>query len=225
MSVAEAGLATQTQTKPKAPLFGKKEKAFVKDPLWDNNPITLQVLGICSALAVTTSLQPTVVMCIALTFVLCGSNVIISLMRNLIPSKIRIIVMLSVISTLVILVDQVLKAYSYSMSKQLSVFVGLIITNCIVMGRAEAFAMANKPWPSFLDGLGNSLGYSVILILVGFGRELFGSGTLFGISVIPSGLYTLGYENMGLMITPPGAFLLLGIIIWVQRTLSKKFED
>jgi len=223
MSVAEATAPAQAKTK--APLFGKKERTYVKDPLWDNNPITLQVLGICSALAVTTSLQPTVVMCIALTFVLCGSNVIISLMRNLIPSKIRIIVMLSVISTLVILVDQVLKAYSYSMSKQLSVFVGLIITNCIVMGRAEAFAMANKPWPSFLDGLGNSLGYSVILIMVGFGRELLGSGTLFGLTVIPSGLYNLGYENMGLMITPPGAFLLLGIIIWIQRTLSKQFED
>lgn len=225
MSVAEATAPSQTQVKPKAPLFGKKERTFVKDPLWDNNPITLQVLGICSALAVTTSLQPTVVLCIALTFVLCGSNVIISLMRNLIPSKIRIIVMLSVISTLVILVDQVLKAYSFQMSKQLSVFVGLIITNCIVMGRAEAFAMANKPWPSFLDGLGNSLGYSIILVMVGFGRELFGSGTLFGISLIPGSVYEMGYENMGLMITPPGAFLLLGIIIWIQRTTSKTFED
>lgn len=224
MSVAEA-TASQTQAKPKSPLFGKKERQFVKDPLWDNNPITLQVLGICSALAVTTSLQPTVVMCIALTFVLCGSNVTISLMRNLIPSKIRIIVMLSVVSTLVILVDQVLKAYSYAMSKELAVFVGLIITNCIVMGRAEAFAMANKPWPSFLDGLGNSLGYSIILILVGFGRELLGSGTVFGVAVIPEALYSMGYVNMGLMITPPGAFLLLGVIIWVQRSLSKQYED
>lgn len=225
MSVAEASTSTQQQSKPKAPLFGKKERTYVKDPLWDNNPITLQVLGICSALAVTTSLQPTVVMCFALTFVLCGSNVIISLMRNLIPSKIRIIVMLSVVSTLVILVDQVLKAFAYSMSKELAVFVGLIITNCIVMGRAEAFAMANKPWPSFLDGFGNSLGYSVILILVAFGRELLGAGTVFGVSVIPSGLYSMGYENMGLMILAPGAFLLLGVIIWIQRSLSKQFED
>ena len=206
-------------------LFGKKEKAAVKDPVWDNNPITLQVLGICSALAITTSLQPSIVMCFALTFVLCGSNIVVSFLRNLIPSKIRIIVMLSVISTLVILVDQVLKAYSFQMSKQLSVFVGLIITNCIVMGRAEAFAMANKPWPSFLDGLGNSLGYSVILILVAFFRELFGAGTLFGAQVIPQSLYDMGYVNMGLMLTPPGAFLILGLIIWVQRTMSKQFED
>ena len=158
MSVAEATAKTE--------LFGKKEKTIVKDPLWDNNPITLQVLGICSALAVTTSLQPSLVMCVALTAVLCGSNVVISLLRDLISSMFCIIVMLSVISSLVIMVDQILKAYAYEMSKSLSVFVGLIITNCIVMGRAEAFAMANKPWPSFLDGLGNSLGYSIILILV-----------------------------------------------------------
>lgn len=214
--------ATATQ---KTELFGKKQRAIVKDPVWDNNPITLQVLGICSALAITTSLQPSLVMCVALTAVLCGSNVTISILRNMIPSKIRIIVMLSVVSTLVILVDQVLKAFSYSMSKQLSVFVGLIITNCIVMGRAEAFAMANKPWPSFLDGLGNSLGYSVILIVVAFGRELLGAGTLFGAQVIPQALYDMGYVNVGLMLTPPGAFLLLGVIIWLQRTMSKKFED
>lgn len=223
MSTATA--TATTQAKPKVELFGKKEKTIVKDPLWDNNPITLQVLGICSALAVTTSLKPTLVMCLALTAVLCGSNVIISLMRNMIPGKIRIIVMLSVISSLVILVDQLLKAYAYDISKQLSVFVGLIITNCIVMGRAEAFAMANKPWPSFLDGLGNALGYSIILILVGFGRELFGSGTLLGFQIIPQAVYDMGYVNVGLMITPPGAFLLLGIIIWIQRTTSKKFED
>ncbi len=214
--------ATATQ---KTELFGKKQRAIVKDPVWDNNPITLQVLGICSALAITTSLKPALVMCVALTVVLCGSNVTISILRNMIPSKIRIIVMLSVVSTLVILVDQVLKAFSYSMSKQLSVFVGLIITNCIVMGRAEAFAMANKPWPSFLDGLGNALGYSVILILVAFGRELVGAGTLFGAQVIPQAVYDAGYVNVGLMLTPPGAFLLLGLIIWLQRTMSKKFED
>lgn len=218
-------MSTATAEKPRIELFGKKERTFVKDPIWENNPITLQVLGICSALAITTAIKPAAVMCVALTFVLCGSNVIISLLRNMIPSKIRIIVMLSVISTLVILVDQVLKAYSFQMSKQLSVFVGLIITNCIVMGRAEAFAMANKPWPSFLDGLGNSLGYSVILLVVAFGRELFGAGTLFGMQVIPQALYDVGYVNVGLMLTPPGAFLLLGLIIWVQRTMSKKFED
>jgi len=216
--------ATLTE-KAKAPLFGKKERAAVKDPLWDNNPVTLQVLGICSALAITTSMKPALVMCISLTFVLCGSNVVISLLRNFIPNKIRIIVMLSVVSTLVILVDQVLKAYAFDMSKQLSVFVGLIITNCIVMGRAEAFAMANKPWPSFLDGLGNGMGYSIILILVATGREILGNGTWFGIQLIPQAVYDLGYNNMGLMLLPPGAFLLLGIIIWIQRTLSGQFED
>ena len=223
MSVAEA--KTAEAAKPKVELFGKKQRAMVKDPLWDNNPITLQVLGICSALAITTSLQPALVMCISLTFVLCGSNVTISLLRNLIPNKIRIIVMLSVVSTLVILVDQVLKAVAYDMSKELSVFVGLIITNCIVMGRAEAFAMANKPWPSFLDGLGNSLGYSVILILVATGREFLGNGTLMGFSLVPQGAYEAGFVNMGLMLLPPGAFLILGIIIWIQRTLSKQYED
>ncbi len=221
MSVAEATAAPVK----KVELFGKKERQIVKDPLWDNNPITLQVLGICSALAVTTSMKPTVVMCIALTAVLTGSNVIISLMRDFIPGKIRIIVMLSVISSLVILVDQMLKAFSYSMSKELSVFVSLIITNCIVMGRAEAFAMANKPWPSFLDGLGNALGYSVILLMIGFGRELLGSGALFGFKLIPQFMYDMGYVDMGLMITPPGAFILLGFIIWIQRESSKHYED
>ncbi len=211
--------------KPKVELFGKKEREAVKDPLWDNNPVTLQVLGICSALAITTSMKPALVMSIALTTVVAGSNVVISLLRNLIPSKIRIIVMLAVISTLVSLVDQLLKAYSYEMSKELAVFVGLIITNCIVMGRAEAFAMANKPWPSFLDGVGNGLGYSLILMLVAFGRELLGNGSLFGVPLVPQALYDLGYANMGLMLLPPGAFLLLGIIIWIQRTMSKHFED
>lgn len=218
-------MATATVETPKVALFGKKERTIVKDPLWDNNPITLQVLGICSALAITTALQPSLVMCFALTFVLCGSNVIISILRNLIPNKIRIIVMLAVISSLVIMVDQILKTVAYEQSKELSVFVGLIITNCIVMGRAEAFAMANKVWPSLLDGLGNSLGYSIILLMVAFGRELLGSGTLFGLQVVPQALYDLGYENMGLMLTPPGAFLLLGIIIWIQRQTSGTFEE
>jgi len=217
--------ATETAAKPKVEIFGKKQRKIVKDPVWDNNPITLQVLGICSALAITTSLQPALVMCISLTFVMCGSNVIISILRNFIPNKIRIIVMLSVISTLVILVDQVLKAYAFDMSKELSVFVGLIITNCIVMGRAEAFAMANKVWPSFLDGLGNSLGYSLILIIVAFFRELFGNGTLFGFQMVPEALYQAGYTNMGLMLLPPGAFLILGLIIWFQRSLSGQYEE
>ncbi len=170
-------------------------------------------------------METAVVMSIAVIAVLIGSNAAISAMRNKIPPSIRIIVQLTVIASLVIIVDQVLKAYVYEISKQMSVFVGLIITNCIVMGRAEAFAMANKPWPSFLDGLGNALGYSVILILVAFGRELVGAGTLFGAQVIPQAVYDAGYVNVGLMLTPPGAFLLLGLIIWLQRTMSKKFED
>ncbi|PIE03526.1 MAG: NADH:ubiquinone reductase (Na(+)-transporting) subunit D [Acidobacteria bacterium] len=220
-------MSTGTSAAPakKASLFGKKEQKFLKDPLWDTNPITLQVLGICSALAVTSTLKPALVMCISVIVVLCGSNVIISLMRNMIPSKIRIIVMLAVVSTLVTLVDQVLKAYMYELSKELSVFVGLIITNCIVLGRAEAFALANRPWPSFLDGLGNGLGYSIILVLVAIGRELFGNGTLMGFQVIPSSLYDMGYVNSGLMILSPGAFILLGLIIWVQKAFSKTVEE
>ncbi len=218
-------MSVATQEVEKAPLFGKKEKAALKDPLWDNNPVTLQVLGICSSLAITTSMKPALVMAISLTVVTAGSNVVISLLRNFIPNKIRIIVMLSVVSTLVIMVDQLLKAYMFDMSKQLSVFVGLIITNCIVMGRAEAFAMANKPWPSLLDGLGNGLGYGLILMLVATFREILGGGTWFGIHIVPQALYDLGYSNMGLMLLPPGAFLLLGSIIWIQRTLSGKFED
>ena len=217
--------ATATpETKPKAPIFGKKERAIVRDPLWDNNPITLQVLGICSALAVTTQMSTTMVMCAAVTVVLSCSNVIVSLLRSFIPNKIRIIVMLAVVASLVIVVDQVLKAYLFEMSKQLSVFVGLIITNCILLGRAEGFAMANKPWPSLLDGLGNALGYSVILILVATAREVFGSGTWFGMKVIPAFVYELGYQNVGLMILPPGAFIILGLLIWIQRSISKTYE-
>jgi len=220
-------MSTATVAAPakKASLFGKKEQKFMKDPLWDTNPITLQVLGICSALAVTSTLKPALVMCISVIVVLCGSNVIISLMRNMIPSKIRIIIMLAVVSTLVTLVDQLLKAYMFELSKELSVFVGLIITNCIVLGRAEAFALANKPWPSFLDGLGNGLGYSIILVLVAIGREIFGNGSLMGFRVIPQFLYEIGYVNAGLMILPPGAFILLGLIIWIQKTFSKTVED
>ncbi len=206
-------------------LLSKQDKKIVKDALWDNNPITFQVLGICSALAVTVQLKSTLVMCAALTFVIVMSNTIISLMRNQIPAKIRIIVQLSVISTLVILADQFLKAYMYDVSKQLSIFVGLIITNCIVMGRAEAFAMQNRVWKSFLDGLGNGLGYSAILILIAIGRESLGSGTLLGYSVVPQFLYDLGYVNCGMMVLAPGAFFLLGIIIWIQRAISGYAEE
>jgi len=201
-------------------LLSKKNMGFIKDPLMDNNPIATQVLGICSALAVTVQLQTAIVMSLAVIAVVSISNVMISLVRNKVPSNIRIIVELAIIATLVILVDQVLKAFLYDISKQLSVFVGLIITNCIVLGRAEAFALQNKPWPSFLDGVGNGLGYSMILITVAFGREILGSGTLFGFQLIPDAVYAAGYQNMGLMVLAPGAFILLGLIIWVQRTIT-----
>jgi len=206
-------------------LLSKKNMGFLKDPLMDNNPISTQVLGICSALAVTVQLQTAIVMSLAVISVLSFSNVLISLVRNKVPSNIRIIVELAIIATLVILVDQVLKAFLYDISKQLSVFVGLIITNCIVLGRAEAFALQNKPWPSFLDGVGNGLGYSMILIAVAFGRELLGSGSLFGFQVIPDAAYAAGYQNMGLMVLAPGAFILLGLIIWVQRTITGTVAD
>jgi len=215
----------QLESIPKEKLFSKKNKRILSDPLSDNNPITLQVLGICSALAVTVQLNTAMVMSLAVVFVLTISNVTISLLRNQIPSKIRIIVELAVIATLVILVDQVLKAYLYDISKKLSVFVGLIITNCIIMGRAEAFALQNKPWPSFLDGLGNALGYSFILVVVAFFRELLGNGTLFGIQIVPQFLYNAGYENMGLMVLSPGAFILLGLLIWVQRIMTQKIVE
>ncbi|MBT3630437.1 MAG: NADH:ubiquinone reductase (Na(+)-transporting) subunit D [Candidatus Marinimicrobia bacterium] len=206
-------------------LLSKKNMVFLKDPLMDNNPISTQVLGICSALAVTVQLQTAIVMSIAVISVISISNVLISLIRNKVPSNIRIIIELAIIASLVILVDQVLKAFLYDISKQLSVFVGLIITNCIVLGRAEAFALQNKPWPSFLDGVGNGLGYSMILIVVAFGRELLGSGTLFGFQVIPDAAYAAGYQNMGLMVLAPGAFILLGLIIWVQRTITGTVAD
>ncbi len=191
----------------------------------NNNPITLQVLGICSALAVTVKMDTAVVMTLAVIAVMSVSNTVIALLRNLIPSKVRIIVQLAVIASLVILTDQVLKAFMYDISKQLSVFVGLIITNCIVMGRAEAFAMQNGPWRSFLDGFGNALGYGMILIAVAFFRELLGSGTLFGFQMIPDALYAAGYENMGIMVLSPGAFIILGLIVWVQRIAANIEED
>jgi len=206
-------------------LIDKKSLKTMTDPMWDNNPISLQVLGICSALAVTVKMDTAFVMSLAVTFVLTMSNVIVSMMRNFIPSKIRILVMLSVIATLVIFTDQLLKALVFDISKQLSVFVGLIITNCIILGRAEAFAMANTPGKSFYDGLGNGLGYAWILMTVAFFRELFGTGKLFGFHIIPDALYNLGYENNGIMMLAPGAFLLLGVIIWVQRAISGTVED
>ena len=209
-------------------LLSKKDSKLILDPLADNNPITIQVLGICSALAITAELKASIVMAISVLFVLGIGNVVISLMRNIIPSKIRIIVQLVVVAALVIIVDQVLKAFAYELSKTLSVFVGLIITNCIIMGRFEAFALANGPWRSFLDGIGNAAGYGLILVIVGFFRELLGSGTLLGFPVlgnpIPgelSGLYALGYENNGFMLLSPMSLIVVGIIIWVQRSRNK----
>ncbi len=207
-------------------LLSKKDQKLILDPLADDNPITIQVLGICSALAITAQLKASIVMAIAVLFVMGIGNVVISLMRNIIPSKIRIIVQLIVVATLVIVVDQVLKAYAYSLSKELSVFVGLIITNCIIMGRFEAFALGNGIWRSFLDGIGNALGYGVILVIIGFFRELLGSGTLLGFKVLgdpitKSGLYSIGYENNGFMLLSPMALIVVGLIIWVQRSRNK----
>ena len=204
-------------------LLSKKDSKLILDPLADNNPITIQVLGICSALAITAELKASIVMAISVMAVLGIGNVVISLMRNIIPSKIRIIVQLVVVAALVIIVDLILKAYSYQLSKTLSVFVGLIITNCIIMGRFEAFALANGPWRSFLDGIGNAAGYGLILIIVGFFRELLGSGTLMGFKVLgdpieKTGLYAMGYENNGFMLLSPMALIVVGIIIWIQRT-------
>lgn len=195
---------------------------LITAPLRKANPVTVLILGICSALAVTAKLKPAIVMALSVTVVTALSNLVISLLRKGIPAKIRIIVQLIVVATLVILVDQLLKAFMYDVSKQLSVFVGLIITNCIVMGRLEAFAMAHKPWDSFLDGIGNGLGYGSILVIVAFVRELFGSGTLLGYQVIPQGLYDFGYVNNGLMILPPMALIIIGIIIWLQKPEEEK---
>lgn len=209
----------------KEPLFSKKNKALLTDPLNDNNPITVQVLGICSALAITVQLVPAIVMSLAVTFVMAFSNVIVSLIRNLIPNRIRIIVQLVIVAALVVLVDLILKAFAYDVSKQLSVFVGLIITNCIVMGRLEAFALGNGPWKSFLDGIGNAAGYAWILIAVAFFRELLGSGKLLGIQVIPDAVYQAGYVNNGLMLLSPMALITVGIIIWVQRSKNRKLIE
>ena len=201
-----------------------KSKQALTDPLIQNNPITTQILGICSALAVTVKMDTAIVMSLAVIFVVSFSNTIIAAMRKWIPGRVRIIVQLTVIASLVILADQVLRAYMYDISKQLSVFVGLIITNCIVMGRAEAFAMQNPPGRAFMDGLGNGLGYGIILISVAFFREIIGSGTLFGYSIIPQAFYDAGYSNAGLFVLSPGAFIILGLIIWGLRTATNVEE-
>jgi Na+-transporting NADH:ubiquinone oxidoreductase subunit D len=214
-----------TDKQEREPLFSAKNRKLLTNPLNIDNPITVQVLGICSALAVTAKIKPAFVMALSVIVVTTLANLIISVLRNGIPPRIRIIVQLVVIASLVILVDQVLKAFVYDVSKQLSVFVGLIITNCIIMGRLEAFAMGNKPWPSILDGIGNGLGYGVILIVVGFVRELFGSGTIWGFQVIPEAFYELGYKNNGFMILPPMALIIVGIIIWIQRSRNPELIE
>lgn len=211
--------------KEREPLFSKKNRKLLSDPMNDNNPITVQVLGICSALAITVQLKPAIVMSVSVMAVMAASNVIISLLRNLIPNRIRIIVQLVVVAAMVILVDQVLRAYAYDVSKELSIFIGLIITNCIVMGRLEAFALGNGVWKSFLDGIGNAAGYGVILIIVAFFRELLGSGKLLGYQVIPDSIYAMGYENNGLMLLSPMALITVGILIWIQRSRNRSLIE
>lgn len=224
--MADAAVVRETSKVERESLFSVKNRKVFRDPLVDNNPIATQVLGICSALAVTTQVKPSVVMGISVTVVVVASNLIISLLRKLIPNNVRIIVEMTVVASLVILVDQLLQAYAYNISRQLSVFVGLIITNCIVMGRLEAFAMANKPGPAFMDGLGNGLGYAAVIVIVAFFRELFGAGNIYGVQIVPQALYESGFVNNGLMALPPGAFFLLGLLIWVQRLISKdSIED
>ena len=211
--------------KDKEPLFSKKNRALLTDPLDDNNPITVQVLGICSALAITVQLEPAIVMTISVIAVMGASNVIVSLLRNLIPNRIRIIVQLVVVASMVILVDQILRAYAYDVSKQLSIFIGLIITNCIVMGRLEAFALGNGVWKSLLDGVGNAAGYGFMLILVAFFRELFGSGNLYGYQIIPESFYEMGYVNNGFKLLSPMALITVGVIIWLQRARNRKLIE
>lgn len=226
--MAEVTEAVEKQKKQSEPLFGKKNRKLISDPMNDSNPITVQVLGICSALAITVKLYPALVMSVSVLFVLGVGNVIISLLRNYIPNRIRIIVQLVVVASLVILVDQVLKAFLYDVSKELSVFIGLIITNCIIMGRFEAFALGNGPWKSFLDGVGNAFGYAWILLAVSFFRELLGSGQLFGVQIIPETWYLTNggfYSDNGLMLLPPMALITVGIIIWVQRAKNTKLIE
>jgi len=214
-----------TENKEREPLFSAKNIKLLTEPLNTSNPITVQVLGICSALAVTAKLKPAIVMALSVVFVMAVSNVVISLLRNGLPPRIRIIVQLVVIATMVILVNEVLEAFLYDVSRQLSVFVGLIITNCIIMGRLEAFAMGNKPWPAFLDGLGNAAGYGAILIIVAFFRELLGSGTLMDYQIIPQSFYDFGYQNNGFMILSPMALITVGVIIWVQRYRTRELIE
>ena len=206
-------------------LWNKKNKEILLGPLSSNNPVIVQMLGICSALAVTAKLQPAIVMALSVTAVIAFANVIISLLRNTIPGRIRIIVQLVVVAALVTIVSQVLKAFAYDVNKQLSVFVGLIITNCILMGRLEAFALANRPWESFLDGIGNGLGYGWVLVIIAFFRELLGSGTLLDIKVIPKSFYESGYINNGLMILPPMALITVAVVIWVHRARNKDLQE
>ncbi|WP_018108270.1 NADH:ubiquinone reductase (Na(+)-transporting) subunit D [Bacteroides propionicifaciens] len=206
-------------------LFSKKNREIFKAPLGIDNPVTVQVLGICSALAVTSKLEPAIVMGLSVTVIVAFANVIISLIRKTIPNRIRIIVQLVVVAALVTVVSEILKAYAFDVSKQLSVYIGLIITNCILMGRLEAFAMANGPWESFLDGVGNGLSYAKILVIVGFFRELFGAGELLGFKVIPESFYELGYMNNGLMVMPPMALILCACIIWYQRSKHKELQE
>lgn len=223
-----------SKSEEKTSFLSKENRKLLSDPLDDNNPITVQVLGICSALAITVQLKPAIVMSIAVVFVMAMGNVVVSLMRNLIPNRIRIIVQLVVVASLVIVVDQILKAFLYDVSKQLSIFIGLIITNCIIMGRLEAFALANKPWRSFLDGVGNAAGYGVILIIVAFFRELLGSGKLLGYEILghkgltiaeSSGLYALGYEDNGFFLLSPMALIVVGLVIWYQRARNRKLIE
>lgn len=223
-----------SDSEEKESFLSKRNRKLLSDPLNDNNPITVQVLGICSALAITVQLEPAVVMALAVTAVMAFSNMIISMLRNMIPSRIRIIVQLVVVASLVALVDQVLRAYAYDVSKQLSVFIGLIITNCIVMGRLEAFALGNGVYRSFLDGVGNAAGYGLILVIVAFFRELLGAGKLFGYEILghkgatlaeSSGLYAIGYENNGLMLLSPMALIVVGILIWFQRSRNRKLIE
>jgi Na+-transporting NADH:ubiquinone oxidoreductase subunit D len=211
--------------KERKPLFTAKDRKLITDPLDDDNPITVQVLGICSALAVTVQVKPALFMSMGVLFVVVMGNLVVSLIRNLIPSRVRIIVQLVIVAALVTVVDQVLKAYAYDVSKELSVFVGLIITNCIVMGRLEAFALANKPGPAVLDGIGNGLGYSVILILVAVVRELFGSGTILGFPILGQWALDLGYKHNGFFVLPPMALIIVGIIIWIQRSRNQKLIE
>jgi Na+-transporting NADH:ubiquinone oxidoreductase subunit D len=215
---------------PKEPLFSKKNKRLVTEPLDDNNPVTIQVLGICSALAITVSVEQALVMTASVFFVLAAGNIIISMLRNMIPSRIRIIVQLVVVASLVIIVNEVLKAFLPDMAEKLSVFVGLIITNCIIMGRFEAFAMANKPWPSFLDAVGNTVGYGIVLVLVSIFREIFGAGKLFGMELFGdriegTGLYGIGYMDNNFIILAPFALFAVGLIIWVQRARNKSLIE